>query len=352
MSTKKDAPHPVSLGRTAAGWSQAELAERAGIPRTTLSAIESRRLTPSVAAALAVARALGASVESLFSGGLGEATWALEPGGSRVRFCTARVGDRLLRYSVESLAANPFPHDGVWGEDADPGPTGDPALAGDTLVLACCDPAAGLLAHALARVAGVRLLVLERGGLTALDLLRRGLVHLAGLHFSTAEDPDRNRDLVHRELGAGYSLLRAASWEEGLALPEAERGRSLASLSRSGATWALREPGSAARDCLDGFLDRKKAPPGRLVAGHRDVASAIRSGWADAGVCVRISAEEADLAFQPIRTEALDFCLPDSLLSDPRGKALLRVLRSREHRRLLSDLPGYDAGETGGLLPS
>ncbi|MEQ1843561.1 MAG: helix-turn-helix transcriptional regulator, partial [Verrucomicrobiales bacterium] len=63
MSTGNPSPHPVALHRISRGWSQAELSDRAGIPRSTLSAIESRRLTPSVSAALAVANALGCSVE-------------------------------------------------------------------------------------------------------------------------------------------------------------------------------------------------------------------------------------------------------------------------------------------------
>jgi len=349
MSTKKDSPHPVVSQRNARGWSQAEMAERAGLPRTTLSAIESRRLTPSVTAALAVAKALDMTVESLFSPAPDSVEWAFAPEGESVRYRSARVGDRILAYPVESLAANPFPHDGVWRRDA-AGSVAFSAEASETLVLACCDPASGLLAHALAREAGVRLLVLERGGLAALDLLRRGLVHLAGLHFSTEEDPDRNRELVHRELGSGHSLVRVASWEEGIALPFAERHRRLTSFANRGTAWALREPGSAARDCLDGFLGGKKNPVGRLVSGHAAVASSVRSGWAEAGVCVRLSAEEAGLAFVPLRQEALDFCVPDALLSDPRVKALLRILRSREHRRLLDELPGYDASETGTLL--
>jgi molybdate-binding protein len=210
----------------------------------------------------------------------------------------------------------------------------------------------GLLAHALGREAGVRLLVLERGGLAALDLLRRGLVHLAGLHFSTTDHPDRNQEIARRELGPGHHLIRVASWEEGLARPVSERRTRTSTFSTQNTTWALREPGSAARDCLDEFLGRKKTPTGRVVAGHAAVAGSIRSGWADAGVCVRLSAEEAGLAFQPLRTEALDFCLADGSLADPRVKALLRVLRSREHRRLLDELPGYDASETGEVFAS
>ncbi|MCB1093233.1 MAG: helix-turn-helix transcriptional regulator, partial [Verrucomicrobiae bacterium] len=63
--------HPVAQRRRARRWSQAEFATLAGIPRSTLSAIESRRLTPSVTTALAVARVLGCRVEDLFADGTG-----------------------------------------------------------------------------------------------------------------------------------------------------------------------------------------------------------------------------------------------------------------------------------------
>jgi molybdate-binding protein len=86
------------------------------------------------------------------------------------------------------------------------------------------------------------------------------------------------------------------------------------------------------------------------VNGHAAVAEAVRAGWAEAGVCVRFSAMEAGLKFLPVRHETLDLCFPTAFQHDPRIQALVRLLRSREHRRLVSELPGYDARETGELL--
>ena len=53
----------VQARRTAREWSQAELAERAGISRAAVSAIEGERLSPSVATALALAAIFECSVE-------------------------------------------------------------------------------------------------------------------------------------------------------------------------------------------------------------------------------------------------------------------------------------------------
>jgi molybdate-binding protein/DNA-binding XRE family transcriptional regulator len=328
-----------------------ELARRAGIPRTTVSAIEGKRLTPSVAAALALARALECSVEELFgASGMeshgGGAKWAWDPVIEPCRYWEAEVVGRRWLYPAEATALSGIRHDGVWqgGIERDTGS----GPASNTLVMASCDPSAGLIAREYARGSGLRLLVLQRGGAAALELLQRGLVHVAGLHRSTTDYPGRNAETVRERLGSGYRLLRAAQWQEGVALATSDRTRSLGSFARRSHRWALREPGSAAHECLEELLGGRHVE-GRAVTGHVEVAAAVSAGWAEAGVCVRLVAEEAGLRFLPVRTETLDFCFSASTAYDPRVQALIRLLRSREHRRLVSELPGYDARLTGEI---
>ncbi len=52
--------------RTAAGLTQAELAERAGVSRKTVNTVENGVFTPSTVLALSLARALGTTVDELF----------------------------------------------------------------------------------------------------------------------------------------------------------------------------------------------------------------------------------------------------------------------------------------------
>lgn len=276
-----------------------------------------------------------------------EPEWPWPPAFDPCRFWTAEVGGRLWRYPVELSSSQFTPHDGFSSGGVARESEADDAER--TLVLACCDPAAGLLAAEYARECGFRLLVLSRGGGAALDLLKRGLVHVAGVHRSTPQDPARNAETVRAELGGGYCLLRAARWEEGIVLPPQDRTRSTAVSLRQPHRWALREPGSAARECLDELRGSRRLP-GRVVDGHVAVAQAVRHGWASAGVCVKHVATEAGLNFLPVRVEMLDFCFADSLRGDPRGQAFIRLLRSRAYRRLVSELPGCDARETGDLV--
>jgi molybdate-binding protein/DNA-binding XRE family transcriptional regulator len=352
MSEAKSFANPVARCRAARGWSQAELARRAGIPRTTVSAIEGEKLTPSVTAALSLSQVLECSVEELFSARPGELVaagpeWSWPAHSEPIRYWEAEVGGRRWLYPVEGPAQNVFPHDGVWqgGIERDSG-TG---TVEKTLVLACCDPAAGLLAAEYARASGFRLLVIERGGGAALELLKKGLVHLAGLHRSTPDHPTRNIETVREKLGNDYRLLRVANWQEGLALPPGNRPCSLRKIVHQCRSWALREPGSAARECLDELLAGQSAS-GKPVHSHVAVAEAVRAGWAGAGVCVQLTAEEAGLNFTPIRTEMFDICCSDSLARDARILALIRLLRSRSQRRLIGELPGYDASETGEIM--
>lgn len=53
--------------RTRAGLTQAELAEAVGVSRKTVNTVENGVFVPSTILALRLARALGASVEELFS---------------------------------------------------------------------------------------------------------------------------------------------------------------------------------------------------------------------------------------------------------------------------------------------
>lgn len=342
--------HPLAARRRVRGWSQDDLARQAGIPRSSVSAIEAGRLTPSVTAALAVSGALECSVEELF--GAGEKAvhqpteWAWKPRSETGRYWEAEVGGRRWLYPVEPLLGRAWAHDGLCRQ----GVLHERSEwdASQTLVLAGCDPAVGLLAAEYASASGFRLLAFSRGGGAALELLKQGVVHAAALHRSTVERPGRNAKTAREILGGGYRLLRSADWQEGIALPAGDHTRSVAACARGVRHWAMREPGSAARECLDELLDKPRASKPALTS-HFAVAEMVRSGWAEAGICVQMCAEDAGLRFLPVRTESLDLCFPASMERDPRLQALIRLLRSRQHRRLIAELPGYDARHTGEM---
>jgi DNA-binding XRE family transcriptional regulator/molybdate-binding protein len=340
----------VLLRRTARGWTQTDLAKRADVSRASVSAIESGRLTPSVTTALSLARVLECTVEELF-GRPAEVekagpTWAWQPWQESCRYWEAEVSGKRLLYPVEGVSLNPFPQDGT--RRAGVCHDNRASTAEITLTVATCDPAVSLLAREYARESGFRMLVFPRSGGVGLELMRRRLIHAGALHRSTVERPERNAESVRAELGGDGRLLRVAQWEAGVAHGTKGRKATASALTRSIRHWALREPGSAARECLDDLLEGKTAS-GRVVESHSGVTEAVRAGWAEAGVCVKVCAMEARLEFLPLRNETLDFCFHASLENDPRIQALIRVLRGRSYRQMLAELPGYDAKHTGEL---
>jgi len=56
----------LKLLRAERGWSQNELAERLGVSRQTINAIENERYDPSLPLAFQIARVFGLPIESIF----------------------------------------------------------------------------------------------------------------------------------------------------------------------------------------------------------------------------------------------------------------------------------------------
>jgi DNA-binding XRE family transcriptional regulator len=130
--------------RRVSGLSQNDLAGRAGVSRSLVGAIEAGRNTPSVAAGIALARALGVTAEELFgdeAGGAVPVAAAATPlvDGDAVRL--VRVGDVVVAATCDPLAD---------GTVADAMVTGDtlrhlPGSREDGVLVLGCDPALRLI---------------------------------------------------------------------------------------------------------------------------------------------------------------------------------------------------------------
>ena len=346
MTSTSSSSSAIKQRRRALGWTQAELSRRAGVSRSGISAIETGTLVPAVTAALALAAALGCRVEELFAeapAAGGEVVWLGElPAGGRFR--TATVKHRLVRYPVEWPCIEYAPHDGiqrtggVWeGEHADPN---------RTLVIASCDPAIGLLAHHYRETTPYRMFVLVRSSKASLALLAKGLIHMGGVHLVGEGRNLGNTETARSIVESDVRLLRMARWEEGLAFAPAAKIRNPEAIRNRHVRLVGRERGSGAGQCLAELLGNRPWPA-HLASDHRGVAEAIRNGWADAGVCVRLAGEEAGLGFLTVRKEPYDLCYLAEQEDDPRVQALIKTVRSRAFRSDLSALPGYHTEETG-----
>ena len=230
-------------------------------------------------------------------------------------------------------------YDGIARHAADLPAASD--AASRTLVLATCDPAAGYLAAEYRRHGDFRMLVYSRSSGEALSLVDNGLAHVAGVHWAAANDSRGNAAAIAARIGSrSFELLRIAQWEEGLAYQPSTKLRSPTTAARGKLRWVGRTVGAGARRCQDDLLGPRRAPR-HVARDHRGVVEAIRSGWADVGVCLRLATEEGQLAFLPVGEETYDLCFRRERAADPRIVALVNTVRSSEYRRLLAELPGY-----------
>ncbi|GMU93233.1 MAG: hypothetical protein AMXMBFR4_22910 [Candidatus Hydrogenedentota bacterium] len=349
MSNPKQLSNLVAQYRKERGWSQAELARRAGLSRGEISAIETNRLIPSVAAAIQLAETLGCHVEDLFerfdAESKGNALWVASPAYDNQPFWSAVVGRRKVLCPIERTHAGFIECDGILGRN-----DGTRAARSDTLLLAGCDPALGLLSRLLATRKGLRVIPLVRTTGQGLRLLGEGKLHAVGMH--TGRDESANAAAIAGQGLFGYVLLRLYKWEEGIVLSRGSGFRRVRDVLRSDVQWVDRLTESGARLCMERlFNDAGRPVPTctALARDHHEVVAAIASGVAQAGIAIRWVAEEAGLDFLSVQEEPYDLCFHESLADSPALRELTAVIQGNAYRSQIASLPGYHADTTGLL---
>jgi molybdate-binding protein/DNA-binding XRE family transcriptional regulator len=343
---------------------QQELAERVGISRQALLAIESGKAVPSVAIAIRLARELGVSVEALFA----EAEPASEPLRlSRVpsgpRATAVSVGGRWTLHSLSTTEGLARSADAIVTHGTRSKVTlldREEALA--NVAVMGCAPALGILCDRLtarspsARGPRSRFVWISASSQESLDALARGETHIAGVHL-VAQDGTPDIHAV-QSAAARARIFTLAHWNVGLVVAHAnpKRIRGVEDLARSDVRTVVREKGSGARRSLERELRLRKLPirlaqAGALTAtSHWDVAHAIAFGAADTGWASSDAAEAAGLAFIPVAHERFDLVVRRSSLDDPRIVRLFDELSGANFRREI-EATGYDVRSTGAAVP-
>lgn len=320
------------------GLSQSALADRAGLSRQLVGAMEAGRHNPSVASALSVARVLGVTVEELFGDGLRHSPVAVVgevPQGS-VR--AGRVGDEIV--VAAALASD------EWWALADGVAAGAqvelfPGVAPADLVVAGCDPLLGAMAEQVARSSRHRVMVVHASSSRAIDALREKRAHAAVVHGprGSLEVPD----------GVTAVRLRLAAWRAGLA----SSGRTAVSIEEVAdrkIPVLQRERGASTQAALRRALRRVGAGvavPGPIGAGHLDIARRLRCRETKAGVTMEAAALAFGLAFTPMELHEVEVWVDEAWVHQPAVVALFDVLRGRAFARSAATLPGYDLAGIG-----
>jgi molybdate-binding protein/DNA-binding XRE family transcriptional regulator len=357
----------LRLARQARGVSQQQLAGMAGVSRQAVSAVESGLSDPSLRVALALARALGMTVEDMFGPAVPALQVVARPvaplGGKDARVTLAPMGDGFVALPLSGATvsrAGFLPAGGLVARAADSGtgagelvqPVGPPR---PTLVVAGCDPALPLLESPLGLldppVAFSWWPCPSRG---ALGLAAEGLVHAAGAHLR-GRGSEYNIGAAADLLPHGGEVIGFCSWREGLVLrPELAGSVSgVGDVALRGLRLVNREPGAEARSVLDRELADLGIDTGQLpgygtqATGHLHVAAAVAAGLADAGIASEPAALAYELAFVPLATERFDFVIPAGQAGTREVQGLLKVLSSPWLHDQLASLPGYDPARCG-----
>ena len=341
------------------GVAAADLARAAGVSRQTIYAMEAGDYIPNTAVALKLARALECTVEEMFQ--LDEETPEAPPvvqaeiicgadcfAGAPLELC--RVGARLVAVPAMPVPWHLAPADGLL---VDPAQSRVQLLAGETtnrLLLAGCDPATSVLSRHLQR-AHTGLVAAPVNSSAALDLLHRGLVHVAGTHLESGL-----AQAQAATAGEGNAVFAFAVWEQGLVVARGnpKRLRGVEHLAKKGVRLANREEGSGSRQLLDARL-KAAGVAGKSVAGYSDAPAAghlaaawrVYAGLADCCVATASAARAFGLDFVALTRERYDLVVPLKHLEFAPVQRLLETLSQAALRRELEALCGYDTRETG-----
>jgi len=218
------------------------------------------------------------------------------------------------------------------------------------LITGSHDPSLDHLAE-LVRREGVSLHSSHTGSMGGLLALKRMSCHAAPMHLLSPDDGEYNIPYLEKYLpGEEVTLVCIAEREQGIVSLDR---LSLADLP--GHTFVNRQKGSGTRLLLDYKLRNLGISPGsipgydRELTTHIGVALAVKTGEAEAGMCVYSAAKALGLPFNPVGTERYELAFRTGDDDDPRLRGLVNAIASSSFRERLSRLGGYDTRETGVL---
>ncbi len=373
MKQENDLCNNLKQIRLRLGMSQQDVAAIAGVSRQTIGGVESGQYAPSTTVALRLAKALGCQVEDLFW--LEQDTAEIEAvptqdlsAGKLLRLSLARVGGRWMAHPLQGNQAfrlEMIPADGEGIHTAN-APTMRVKLLDDleklhqTVVLAGCTPALSLWARAAERWhPHLRVHWTFDNSMSALQKLCRGDVHVAGVHLYDPVTQEHNVSFVQAVLqDIPAVLINLGSWEEGLLIQPGNplNLKTVADLTQPGVTIVNREPGAGSRQVLERSLQQEginsQAVKGfdRIVYGHLEVAQAIATGQAAAGVSTAAVAAAFGLGFVPLHRSRYDLVVLQPYLDEAPVQQLLGTLGHRRVLLQLEALGGYDTSQTGEVM--
>lgn len=363
--------------RARRGFAAAYLADKIGVSRQTIYAIEAGTYVPNTAVSLKLARILETTVEDIFQ---------LEPEErapdqiSNVivlgNLDTMAPGLPLRLCEVDGHLVAVAPEPGGWGLPSSDAILLSPILGvkrnanakvqilGDgwkrspRILIAGCDPSAAILAHSLQPL-GCELVIAYENSSRSLQLLHKNFVHIAGSHLE--EKINGKTDILPMTKMFSRNSIVVVSyavWQEGLVtLPGNPKGIfGIGDLARKDVKITNREPGAGCRRLLDDLL-RKHEIAGtqvkgydRVTAGHLPAARLVRSGEVDCCISTEAVARALGLDFIPLAEKPYHLFIRRKYLELAPVQTLIEILGRASFRREVEACTGYKMSTSGDIL--
>jgi putative molybdopterin biosynthesis protein len=320
--------------RKAAGLTQGQLADRAGVSRQLVGAAEAGRNLPRVDAAVALAGALGISVESLFSSALPPLdvkTGSAPAEGTLVR--AGRVGDQVVTAPINSGIGGWTTADGV----VETGTFVEFGQHSPGLVVVGCEPGLDVLERIL-RESGTAAMWVMGSSVAAIDALANGRAHAAVVHGPALSTQTKALNITR---------LHLASWQVGLAAAPDARSGWLTKAMSGGIPVVQREEGAGVQKAFETAASSEV--PGPRAAGHLEAAErAVLAGMP--AVTIEPAALAVGAVFEPFDLHDVEIWLAKRWIGEGFINQALSTLVSRQFQLRLSAVGGYDLSGCGSRV--
>ena len=197
------------------------------------------------------------------------------------------------------------------------------------------------------------------GSMGGLMAIKRGVCHLAGAHLLDTQTGEYNRSYVKRFLpDTRVRLVNLVMRDQGLIIPKGNpKGiQGIEDLGRAEIAFINRQGGSGTRILLDYRLGQIGLSP-EAINGytneeftHMNVAVAVLSGTADAGLGIYAAANALGLDFIPVVTEQYDLIIPEAHFENTNIQVLLETIATDVFKKRVETLGGYSTEKTGTIM--
>jgi len=197
------------------------------------------------------------------------------------------------------------------------------------------------------------------GSLGGILAIKNGICHMAGSHLLDPESGEYNFPYIRTYLtDIEVKVIHLVYREQGLMVQKGnpEKIMGLEDLRRKDVSFINRQKGSGTRILLDHLLKTLSLDANQIRGyekeefTHMAVASTVASGMVDAGLGILPAAKALGLDFIPIGTERYDLIIPARYCEDEKVQRVLETIRSKEFKKMVLQMGGYDVSRTGEEL--